>query len=49
MALGDENGEIEISLPSVGGETDFALATLRHLDMRDYEEDRHRNGQDGQL
>lgn len=31
MALGDALGEAEIALPSVGGKTDYALATLRPL------------------
>lgn len=29
LALGDESGETEISFPTIGGEIDYALATLR--------------------
>lgn len=37
LALGSQSGELEISLLAVGGETDFALATLRPLDASEYE------------
>jgi FkbM family methyltransferase len=37
LALGGENGEVEISLPVVRGEVDHALATLRPLAAREYE------------
>ena len=37
MALGSENGEAEISLPRVGGNVDYALATLRTLGADEYE------------
>jgi hypothetical protein len=37
LALGSETGETEISLPAVGGNTDFALATLRSLTKNEYE------------
>jgi FkbM family methyltransferase len=37
LALGSESGEMEISLPRVGGETDFALATLRPLSAHEYD------------
>jgi len=38
LALGSESGELELSLPTVGGETDFALATLRPLGPGEYAE-----------
>ena len=37
VALGSESGETEITLPCPGGETDFALATLRPLAAGEYE------------
>ena len=37
LALSSQSGESEISLPAVGGETDFALATLRPLNTSEYE------------
>lgn len=37
IALGNENGEAEISFPRVSGKIDFALATLRTLGADEYE------------
>jgi len=37
LALGDEDREMEICLPAVGGEIDYALATLRPVGADEYE------------
>jgi len=37
LALGNADGEMLISLPTVGGEIDYALASLRPLDAGEYE------------
>ena len=37
LALGDEDRELEISLPTVAGKIDYALATLRPLGAHEYE------------
>lgn len=43
VALGDRNGEAEMSFPLVKGETDYALATLRPLDLGEYDKvDKHK-------
>jgi FkbM family methyltransferase len=36
LALGDQSGEMEISFPTVAGEIDYALATLRTIDATEY-------------
>ncbi|HYA06950.1 MAG TPA: FkbM family methyltransferase [Xanthobacteraceae bacterium] len=37
LALGDEDREMEISVPTVGGNIDYALATLRPVGADEYE------------
>jgi hypothetical protein len=37
IALGDQDGEAEIVLPTLHGQIDYALATLRTVEVSDYE------------